>query len=304
MFKYQRIMVPLDGSELAERALAPAITIAQAMDASLVLFRAVPLMAELTGSDQTDIEKAGGTETDYLRSVLGQAASVGVEGCTQLSIWQPAAEAIIACAKESEADLIVMSSHGRSGRSRWVFGSVAEKVLRRAPCHVMVIRAQAETDPFTRQRILVPLDGSPLAEEALPPAVSLAAATDAELLLLRVIESGKAAIARVDRKVLYGNIEIRGREKAEPYLQNVRDSLAEHYSSVKMAVVAGPVAETIVDYAEEPQAGLIVMSSHGRSGLSRWLYGSIAEKVLHGAGCATLVIPMKNRASASPTISK
>ena len=80
---------------------------------------------------------------------------------------------------------------------------------------------------------------------------------------------------------------------AEPYLHNAQVSLADSCVSIQTAVVAGSVAETIIDYADEHQVDLIVMASHGRSGLSRWLYGSIAEKVLHGANCATLVIPKK-----------
>ena len=192
-----------------------------------------------------------------------------------------------------------MSSYGRSGLSRWMFGSVAEKVLRHAPCHLLIIRARVESNTFTRQRILVPLDGSQMAEQALMPAVSLAVATKAELLLLRAIVSGKAALDAADRSVLYGDIEARERREAEAYLHKTVTSLADAHDAIKIHVVAGHVAETIVDTANERQTGLIVMSSHGRSGLSRWLYGSIAEKVLHGARCAALVIPMRKSASAA-----
>ncbi len=144
------------------------------------------------------------------------------------------------------------------------------------------------------QRILVPLDGTEVAEAALNPAISLAAETDAELLLLRVIISNKAALAAADRRVLYGDVEARERDVAESYLQNVQTALTGRHDSIKTAVVAGPVAKTIVDYADKRQINLIVMSSHCRSGLSRWLKGSIAQEVRRRASCTTLIIP-KNR---------
>ena len=308
MFKYQRILVPLDGSELAEQALVPAITIAKAMNATIVLFRAVPSLLSTIGRDkeleQSAIEQSSGTATDYLRSMLSLVIDAGLDGYTRVTPWQPAAKSIIAYAQEIDTDLIVMSSYGRSGLSRWRFGSVAEKVLRHAPCHLLIIRARVDGGPFERQRILVPLDGSQMAEEALKPAVSLAAAAEADLLLLRVVVSGKAALAAADRQVLYEDIETRERGEAETYLQRVQGSLEESHHHIKNVVVAGSVAETIVNIANERQTGIIVMSSHGRSGVSRWVFGSIAEQVLRATSCATLIIRNGRTARVQESCSK
>lgn len=143
---------------------------------------------------------------------------------------------------------------------------------------------------FRFHRILVPLDGSPLAEQALEPARGIAETMSAErLLLLRVVSVDFLLTSR-ELEPLHDEIEATARREAESYLRQVRERLAAPGVPIEVEARSGPVAESIIDCAHEHDVDLIVMSSHGRSGISRWVYGSVAEKVLRGAGCATLVV--------------
>jgi len=238
---------------------------------------------------QSIVKHSGDSETDYLRSVSLRVLSAGVDVKSRLEIWQQAAASIVAYSQEQRIDLIVMASHGRSGISRLWYGSVAEQVLRRTSCDLLVVCAQTQFEQFRCKRILIPLDGSPLAAKALAPGISLAIAMDSELLLLRVATQGKLALQTGDTFDLYSYIEAEERSEAEAYLRQLRSLLTKNCPVAKTDVVSGFAPDCILHYASEQQIDLIVMASHGRSGLPRWFYGSVAEKVLRGSRCATLV---------------
>lgn len=306
---FRHIVVPLDGSELAERALSPALRMARAMSAlaadgedngspiRLVLLRASS-PTSLVAADPFLYDELARMAQDEAQAYLNataaklSAAPVIIETRTMAG---PAAEAVVHYAEENDADLIVLSSHGRTGGSRWVYGSVAEKVLHHAPCAIVIIRSQAKLEMFQNRAILVPLDGSELAERALEPAMVLARGVGSDVMLLRVVPSPEpvpeglvspGAPAASQRLM----VEQKEREEAEAYLQQVYSSLPTAHLFFDVAVASGYVADAIVDYATAHHVDLIVMSSHGRSGVSRWLYGSVAEKVLRGAECATMII--------------
>ncbi len=143
------------------------------------------------------------------------------------------------------------------------------------------------------QRILVPLDGSPLAERALPAAISLAQAFSTtkpcELHILRVVPPIMVAL----EPTLYTETIHLGEQEAKSYLASVAAESADKDVPIITAAETGAVAETIINYAQQQEINLIVISSHGRSGLSRWVYGSIADKVLRKSCCATLIIREK-----------
>ncbi len=305
---YRKILVPLDGSELAERAVSPSLRIARAMareakqaDESpaihLVLLRVVstPAMVSADPALFDELVRMGSDESQaYLRGVAAELEAEGVVVETR-TVSGPPAEAIVHFAEDSEVDLIVVSSHGRTGGSRWVYGSVAEKVLHHAPCAVIIIRAQATVEMFANRSILVPLDGSPLAEAALAPAMALARGVGSDVKLLRVVPMQEAAPQRDDLSARrYSELldEAHQSEKAaaESYLQQIYSGWPTDHVFFDVQVTGENVADAIVDYADEQRADLIIMSSHGRSGMGRWLHGSVAEKVLQGAGCATLII--------------
>ena len=142
--------------------------------------------------------------------------------------------------------------------------------------------------PF--KRILVPLDGSLLAEKALRPALDLAASMSAEVRVLHVIAPPDFMAHTVQLQRFKAELANMAREEAELYLKRIRSEYKNDSVALKTETVMGAPAKTIIDRAAHHDIDLIVMSSHGRSGISRWFYGSVAEKVLHGAPCAILII--------------
>ena len=289
--QFKKILLPLDGSELAETALAPALALAEALAAEIVLLRVVvPLSIKLDPDLYQRIVNRGQNEAKvYLSSIQSRSlfSSIRLEGETVVG---KAAESIIDYAHENEIDLIVMSSHGRSGIGRWVYGSVADKVLHQAACSIAIIHPQVETEPFAHKRILVPLDGSLQAERALGPALKLAQAVAAELVLLRVTIMPQIPVEPVVGWPGIESVMNAAEQEARIYLQRVRESLTNGRIQINAHIAASPVAESIIDAADKLQVDLIVMSSHGRSGIDRWVFGSVTEKTLRGAHCATLVI--------------
>ncbi len=311
MMPFRHILVPLDGSELAEKALAPAGQIATAMaqrigdqrDAPsaepvrLVLLRVVSPMAMLA-ADPMLYDEMVRMSTDEAQAYLNNAvlalseAPVAVE---TVAVSGSPADAIVQYAEEHGIDLIIMSSHGRTGSSRWVYGSVAEKVMHHAPCATAIIRAHLNVGMFQNKKILVPLDGSELAERALKPALALAKAVQTDVVLLRVVPgreplpeemtpAGDQVAAALDAA---GAQE---RTEAEAYLQRAHTTHDNGRLFFDVQATTGDVADAIISYADEHDVDLIVISSHGRSGIGRWLHGSVAEKVLRGANCATLIV--------------
>lgn len=148
---------------------------------------------------------------------------------------------------------------------------------------------------FRYEHVLVPLDGSELAEEALPPALSIAQLMHARVTLIHVIPP---FVREVDDHYKPAAMDIL-LEKAGHYLMRVRERLAPTYDAVSIKILSGQVAEMLTGYAREQEIDLIVLSSHGRSGVSRWVFGSVAEKVVRGAHCAVLVVHQKDRRPSS-----
>jgi nucleotide-binding universal stress UspA family protein len=304
MFTCRRILVPLDGSELAERALPPAFAIAEALSAAMPcgvhLLRVVPPLM-LTIDPLLYAETLSLTEEEaqnYLTAVETHWSHAHATiPITTHHLTGPAADSIVAYAQEQKIDLIVMSSHGRSGLSRWVYGSVAEKIMRQSCCATLIIRQGEPEQPVVFHKILVCLDGSPLAEEVLPPILTLARALHAELTLLRVVSPAHLSLETFALEQFMEKVEEIERGNAEAYLRQKQYQLATADLPIHIQTVLGLEAESILDYAAANQIDLIAMASHGRSGVSRWVYGSVAEKVQRGAPCATFIVRGREEAT-------
>lgn len=296
MFTFQRLLLPLDGSPLAERAISPAFAIAKALandiPCTVHLFRVIPpLMMAIDPALYAETLSFSEEEArSYLTAVQDQWQSSNVSTVVDTSIG-PVAESIITYAEEKQINLIIMSSHGRSGLGRWVYGSIAEKVMRQACCASLIVRQPDHTPPLeTFRHILVCLDGSQLAEQVLTPILVLARAMRARLTLLRVIPPSHLAMETLALEQFLEQVERIEQHNAKIYLAQLLQQLPSGDLDVHIQTVFGPAAESIIDYAQENQVNLIAMSSHGRSGVSRWVYGSVAEKVLRGADCSTFIV--------------
>jgi nucleotide-binding universal stress UspA family protein len=282
----QTILVPLDGSELAERALLPAVTLAAGMGAKLTLLTVISsaIWKDASRPIEAAVQSHKYEAGLYLKGVRSRLLPTTVEIETAVIPGNPPS-AIIQYARQNDVGLIMLSSHGRSGLNRWSFGRVAEKVLRRAPCPTLILRSEPDAEPPQFKRILVPLDGSSLAEKVLPPTRLIATAARAELVLLHVVEPTLLPFANDDA----GRSE-KETQEGLAYLTVVQDSMAAAGLPVRTELRSGPAAETILDYAAEQSVDLIVLSSLGSSGFQMWAFGGVAERVMKGATCATLVL--------------
>lgn len=270
---FDRVLIPLDGSAAAENAIPQVAALLKTRAVEIVLYRAVdvPMMMDIAEADYL------GTMHDqaqrYLASQAERVAKLG-PSARGVAKYEAAADGIVGAAQREGAELIAMTTHGRTGISRWVFGSVTEKVLRSGTeVPVLVLHTFQPVRPV--KRILVPLDGSARSQAVLPYAAEIADRCDAEIVLLNVREEHLPF-------PLGGDPQERLREAAEP--------LAARRLRVSTVVREGDPALRIVEMAETDGTGLIAMTTHGRSGVSRWILGSVTEKVLRGTGVPILVV--------------
>jgi nucleotide-binding universal stress UspA family protein len=281
------VLVPLDGSPLAERAL-------HYLD---FLKPLAGLKVRLVAVVETDLAAAAQPSEDwlqrqahllegYLQIEAGRLSGHGFSVETVVLTQLPA-QAIIEEARRWHTDLIVLSSHGRSGVQRWHLGSVADKVIRGADCDTLVIGPHAHGVGNHLDAILVPLDGSELAERALPVAMRFAEAHGAVLHLAEVIgprvkddESQPLTVSAAlamgfsdEPDVLKATFDV-----VTAYLNKVRDQVGGGDTSV----LVGPAEERLIEYIESTPINLVIMTSHGRGGFLRTALGSVTDRLLGG----------------------
>lgn len=291
---FRSIVVPLDGSAFSQQALPAAVGLARRAGAAMhLVYVQDPIAApvDVPGGPVLDQQLVALSETDMERDLRGLAGRVSSRGGLRVSTairHGRASEAIAAYAREVGADLIVLTTHGRSGLSRLWLGSVADELVRIADVPVLAVRpARRRTGLGREQRFrhaLVPLDGSELAELALDPVAVAARLAKGRVTLLRVVRPHRALarpapVSRLDRADL-----ARQREKAEHYLRGVAERLQQEGVRVATLVVAGgDPARAILRSAATHGADLIAMATHARGGLGRFVLGSVCDKVLRGA---------------------
>lgn len=292
---YERIMVPLDGSNAAEMVLPYAEEMVSKFNSELSLVS----VAQPTPDESDHLFRA------YLQMIQEKVrtelrdwgAGPGTPVSAEVLLGRPAEE-ILNYAEDKNARLLVMASRGRSGEGPWLLGNIAAKVLRATPKPVLLVRTKAPAKGLERKglikKVLVPLDGSGVAEQIIPHAEAFAEGLGGELILFQAVEPVTAASTGEG----YGFVtestireENKRREKtSEQYLDGVAKGLKERGRTVSTHVAAGAPAEQILDFAETHAMDVIAMSTHGRSGVSRWVFGSVTDKVLHAGDIPVLVV--------------
>lgn len=311
MASYTRIILPLDGSDSSEQALPYVRSLAARLSIPVRLLHAVepdsPAITQSLYSNRRWIEPANSREAkaeEYLNRTAAGLREAGLKVDTTIPLREPAS-AIVEEAGQDPGALIAMASHGRSGLARWWMGSVADKVLHLAGNPLLIIRVQEQTPALpsaTPESLIVPLDGSELAEVALPHAVSLASAMGLTVKLLQAtpVEAEYYSYLATGHGVVPANlpsspsipemIELADRE-SRGYLADVRDRLANQgVASIETEVTQGAPADAIVDAASSQGGTMVVMTTHGRSGVGRMLLGSVAERVVRQSGCPVLLV--------------
>lgn len=300
---YRSLLVPLDGSAFGEHALPVALGIARRAGASLKLVSVhVPLLAMGADSIAPGSYEAEARvleqERAYLDEVVQRLATVSPVPVTTALVEGPVvAEMLQGQATTAGADLIVMTTHGHGPLSRFWLGSVADEMVRRATTPILLVRPHEKaldlaSDPVLRH-ILIPLDGSALAEQVLGHAGALGALMQAEYTLLRVygplVDTGLGAGSYVTKAGLEPPAEqLQG--EAQKYLDQVAERLTGKGFKVHTQAVLGQhPASVILEAAQRLGVDLIALETHGRRGLARLLLGSVADKVIRGASTPVLV---------------
>jgi nucleotide-binding universal stress UspA family protein len=307
---YKRILVPLDGSELAEVVLPYAKELAGRLDLELdLLYVCASYETDSQLMCRAYLERASETVQKRSREVQKKTGASlekkAVRVQSELVTGHPA-EKILDYAEENGIDLILMATHGRSGVRRWALGSTVDKVLRKSRVPVWLVRANIPEeivhDEWPKRTILVPLDGSKFAESVLPHVEALTKQRGAELVkvvLLRVYEEPfiTADYPETDWAEHVEKIRDRFQREIREYLAAVKERLAGAGLNVTTELLRGNPAGEIIKYARDNHPNLIVMATHGSSGLSLWEYGNIAEKILHGVSSPIFLVRPQLKAS-------
>ncbi len=289
----RRIVVPLDGSQLSHAALPVARGLAERTGASVTLVSVIdpPRDFYITARDASssrwkpaDIERLASEEKrlqEYLDGVATTFENMRV--ATEVRLGQ-AAEEILEAAEASPQTIIIMASHGRTGLGRMLIGSVANRVIQASNMPVIVVKAsedsKAEYGKRSIARVMVPLDGSRFAEQALEKARSVFG-NDVRYVLIRIVEP--VAPGQAYTSEVIADYERQAHDAAEDYLEDVAGRLKAEGATVARDVRIIQPSLGITQFAEETSADLIAISTHGRSGMGRFLMGSVAERVLHNA---------------------
>ena len=303
---YQKMLVPLDGSEPAEKVLVYAKELAARLDLDVSLlyvctkeeYQVLPMHRSYV---ERLAEQVKPQAAAVQQSVGGPSKSKAVQVAGRVTVGYPAEE-ILRYADENKIDLILMTTHGRSGVKRWVLGSVADKVLRASKLPVLLVRSgtSGETpyDKWPRRRLVVPLDGSKVAESVLPHVEALAkqkGLDGIEVVLLQIseppeIQSDYPASMPITWEEHVKAETAKRKLAGEQYLATVQERLKDAGLNARSEALVGKPAQEIIDYCSKDGFSLIVMATHGRSGLSRWAFGSVAEKVLLGTASPIIVV--------------
>jgi nucleotide-binding universal stress UspA family protein len=295
---YTRIVVPLDGSATAEAVLPYAEAFAAGFKTPVELMSVIDIGAMTThlAADKVHhLDTIIATEEKHCASYLENVAKIFSRFPTECRIVRgKPAETILETTSKDRDTLIAMATHGRSGAKRWLLGSVAEKVLRGTTNPLFLVRAAAAKASPQQiiNSIVVPLDGSSLAEQILPTVSNWAQALDVEVTLIRAYEfPASAYYGSEDYLPDYETFEEEARKEAADYLKEKADSLiGEGVRTVSTRTMEGPAADEIISYAQTAPRAVIAMSTHGRSGVRRWILGSVTEKVVRHGDDPVLVV--------------
>jgi len=296
---YSKLLVPLDGSTTAERVLPFAHILAETLKLPVELLEVVDIAAataHIAADKARYLDKIITEGENASREHLAEIARTftGLKVTCQVLRGRPA-DLIIERAEGDHGTLIAMATHGRSGINRWMMGSVAEKVLRGTKASLFLVRAADAVSvarPAAVKSILVPLDGSELAESALPNVGELAKKLDLQIVVCRAYElAATAYYGSEDYLPKYDEMLRDLKEQVEGYLKKKTDELkAGGITKVSWVALEGSGAEEIVRYANAHPDVLIGMCTHGRSGVSRWTLGSVTEKVVRHTDGPVLVL--------------
>ncbi len=304
---YRNVMVPVDGSSFSREAVLQGLRIASQNGATLRLVRVAsgPVLFSAPETLTLSGEAAKQLRASELASLYMMAAECRAHSTVNVtaSLEQgPVTDALIGYARRFAVDLIVMRSHARRGLARVWFGSIADQLIRESGIPVLVVRppsvATALENGFQYKRILVPLDGSELAEQSLASAVALAQIGDASITLLRVVSSS-SQVSNGELESGIGPAPQKDVMEAQRYLGLLPVIYGQSVPVSRRVVVSDDVAGTILQVAECEEADLIAIATRGRGAFARAAAGSVSDRVMREAPVSALVVHPIERAVVS-----
>ena len=313
---FKKILVPLDGSIEAETVIPYVKDLAARFDSE------VDILSIGLGSKRRRVNQL---LDDYVRHTVehlrennitcnavllysgSSDSDIGIAEITaknndtrakgKVLFGDPAAN-ILEYAHKRHSNLVVMATHGNSGLKRWWLGSVFEKVISQSAVPILGVHSKhvKEIDRDRKiafQSILAPLDGSDIGESALHDVEAVALKTGASIILLHVIPEPHIIEARILGPEFRDFVKAM-HDAGEKYLNRVNKRLTEKGINVTLKIVSGDPATKIIEQAKHEKADLIAMSTHGRSGIARWVLGSVADKILHESKLPMWLVRPKN----------
>jgi nucleotide-binding universal stress UspA family protein len=294
---FTRILVPVDRSPLAECVLPHVVAIARAFESQVALLHVMDsanLASQRRAVDPLDWQIRKAEAEGYLSELTLRLQEASLPTDKHL-VEGRAAEQIVEFAQQCHADLIVLSSHGQSGLSGWNVSSVVQKIVMRASASIMVVRAYqlvpTELMDLRYQRLLVPLDGSQRAECVLPQAAALALAHQAQITLAHVVprpEMPRRTPPTAEDTELADHVVERNRTQAIEYLEQCKSRLPGEAQT--RVLVSEHVFSALYELADQEKTDLVLLSAHGYSGQTRWLYGSVVISFLIYGATPLLIV--------------
>lgn len=296
---YKRLLIPLDGSRLAESVLPAAAFLATHLHASVVLIHVI----EHGGPSEVHGERHLRTEPEaeeYLRGISSKSFSpdVRVETHVHTEHIESVTQSIVQHVTEYSSDLILMCAHGRSGAKQFLFGAIAQQVLSLGAVSVILFRAPTEPTQrsFVLNDLLLPLDGQPTHEHSIPVARSLAKQAGAAIHLLRVVPTyGHLSGAWIPTSRLLPSTTTRmldiAVQEAQDYLDGLKSALADDQITVTTEVSRGEPSNVVAEIAENRRSDLIVVGTHGKVGTDAFWSGSVAPKICRACTTPVLLVP-------------
>lgn len=282
---WKKILVPLDGSDLAELALPYAQELVSAFDSELILlYVSEPAEHEYLHMHQLYLEKTAVQMNKLVKRV------------SPLVVSGKPVEEIVKYTEKNDIGLIIMASHGHSGIIPWATGGIASKVIDATGVPLLLIKT---TKPRRKtkgkhliSRILLPLDGSEAGEAAITRVKELKFRFEAEVILLEVVPEGRhiRTIGGLDY-ILFPEQELETfKAEARGYLDKVYKRMQRGKGELKVEIKSGEVVKEILNFARKKKASLIAISSHGHSGMTKWVFGSTAQEIIQNSPIPVLVV--------------
>lgn len=289
----RRILVPLDGTDLSEWVLARAKHLIEQPDISVTLLSIVKTEEERASDLAFRLDPRHRERHDALAAIRDRLLERAIAAEAEIRFGDPATEILREIAL-GDYSLVAMTTHGRIGLNRMLFGSVALRVLQASPVPLFLFRplqrpdeslSPAETtEPARFKKILVPLDGSEAAEEIIPPVTGFARTFGSKIYLFRAVPGGPG--------------EDQNRKAADDYLRHWKYTLSYEGFSPIVEVRTGPAADEALEVLRANAIDAVAMTTHGHTGLARAVHGSVAERILTDGGVPVMTV--RNRRLRAP----